>query len=283
MIFVRGATKAYPAEVWEKASIGTEDEFGNAFDIIELLWNKSRFHPSAPYAKTRGFDDTEIRVDSTSPTGVKIRYRQKVGGITWLRQFGNAGPFIGKLAKTPRNMRKLATHFKDGLWIIRNPAIKKEVEAMHTQIWDKMTEEEKQFNKDRIRTMHVGALEASYNMPDTTSDAEKQELEREKVSLQKQRIDLDRREAEINSKGDALIDRKAESIREGKAATQYNEAYLSNLKLSELRKTARKEFKLNVAENWKKETIVEKILEQQDKLYSTEPEEPVELEESVAG
>lgn len=274
MIFVRGATRAYPSEVWEKAAIGVEDEFGNPFEVIELMWNTNRLHMMGAYGKTRGFDDAEIIVDNRRPEGVRIKYRQKIGGVTWLRRFGNSGPFIGKVARTPRNMRKLASHFEDHLWTIRDPHIRREVEAASKQLWEKMGTEEREFHEARIAAMNTHHMEKDIKLEDTSTLAAKQAMSLEKQEIQQRRMELDRREADLDKREDNITEQKAQAIREGGASTRYHKPYLMGLKLVELRKLARRDFKIQVAENWKKETIAEKILEAQEVMFQVKEPEP---------
>lgn len=284
MIFVIGATKAHPSEEWIEYAKGINDEFGNPFEVIELQWLGSNLHRNADYAKTRGFDDARLDVDKSSANGIRITYRQGVGSVMWFRPLGNVGPFIGKLAKTPRNMRKLAACLKDNLWRIKSPAhIAAEVKELSEKLWAGMSEEERTFNEKRVAGMHTHKMEGDLKLPEPSGDTV-QTVAQDRVALNKKQMELEAREAEVVTKEKGIVDKTARMTKQGLAPAEYSESYLRGLKLVELRRLGRSTFNLDCG-NASKEEIIARVKKMQSGDFSELKAEATgvhPVEESVA-
>lgn len=262
MIIVKGATRAHPSEEWIELALGEEDQYGQPFEIVELRWNNSPHHKMADYAKTRGFEDTII---SSSRRGeISINYRSN-GSIMWYRPNSRVARWVGKLAKTAKNMRLLAKMYRDRLWRISDPYVEAQVRAMSEKMWESMPDDQRKFNEARIRQMHTDHLEGDLKAPDSivSPDVEKEDIREEKREQFRARMDLERREKEIARKEQRLTKLEAEEIRKGKEPVQYHEGYLSGMKIYELRKIARK-WNITIPTTAKKPDIVKAILSKQD-------------------
>jgi hypothetical protein len=85
---------------------------------------------NAHQAKTKGFEDTFITRQHGG--GLTIEYRQP-GNAEWIRDM-LTGRFSAQVARTPHNMKVLAHNYYDGLWAVRQPHIRSEVEKMANAI-----------------------------------------------------------------------------------------------------------------------------------------------------
>jgi len=278
MIIVKNATRAHPSEEWMEVARGEIDEYGEPFQLIELQWLNTPLHRMTEYAKTRGFEDTIITAN-TKTGGVKINYREN-GSVMWLRKKG-IGPFTGLLAKTPKNMRRLASHFEDRLWKIMDPVIASEVKALWDSLKEKMTEKDLQFHNDRITSTHSSKSETSipgYVARLPAEDSATQIAE-DRRQLNLQMVELKRRELEVAEREGSLNKSKIESIAAGEAPSKYGQVYLEKLKMHEIRSLARK-MGIPVDGADKKTTIVQRVLDRQNGIESI-PEAAQEPEDQL--
>lgn len=263
MIVVKGATRAHDSKEWKGLAEGEMDSFGNPFHIIRLKWHSTSLHRMATYAKTRGFDDAVITVNR-STGNLKITYREKKGSIMWERPLNGVGPFIGEVAKTPRNMRILATHYRDGLWSIYNdPSTENEVRIMSDRIWAEMDEKERKYNEERIRSMHTHSLEKRMpgwerNLSEGISKDEERRL------LAKERMELAKKQAEIEAKEQKLLSRETRLAEVGVGSTSYSEQYLAQQPINQIRRICR-EMRIVAKTGTTKEGMIKKIIARQNK------------------
>lgn len=274
MIIVKGANRAHPSEEWIELALGEEDQYGQPFELITLRWNNSRHHKMTDYVKTRGFEDTII--SSNRRGEISIRYRPN-GSIMWYRPNNKVARWIGKLAKTAKNMRLLAKMYRDKLWRIQDPYVDAQVRAMSEKLWESMPKDQKNYNEQRIEMMHTNHLEKELKAPGSivSPEIEKEDLREEKREQFKARKELERREKEIARKEQRLTSLEAEEIRKGKEPVQFHEGYLSGMKIYELRKLAKKH-KIHLPATAKKVDLVKAILARQDA-----PQAMLEEDESI--
>lgn len=261
MIIVKGASRRNPSDQVISYATGETDEFGNPFEVIELISNVTRYNMHAEYEKTRGFDDAVISYNNGL---IRISYRKKKGSIMWMRPLGNVGPFIGKIPRTPRNMRMLASHYRDGLWRIKNAHIEAEVKKMSDMLWEEMPDEIKKFNEARIKRLQMLKSESVMNqvaLPTAYSNNDdKAYLDQEKVEIARQKIELAQREAEIAKREKLLAKDSVKKIETEGNPSKYSQGYLQTLGLAELRKLGRTEYGLQYNPRHAKQDVIGAIL-----------------------
>ena len=262
MIIVIGASRAHPSQEWVQLALGEEDQYGNQFELVELRWNNNRLHLMADYAKTRGFEDAVITAGSGG--GLTIKYRRP-GSAMWYRPNPIINRFVSQVAKTPHNIKVLATHYRDKLWRIASEHIDKEVRALSDKLWAEMSSEEQLFNEKRIEAMYTHSLEKGLDGANfsRSPESEKQDMREEKRLLFQKEKELREMEARIAKQQKRLTDEQIKTIEEGKQPIQYHEKYLMGMKFSDLRKAARK-LGIQMQQTTKKTEVVEMILAKQD-------------------
>lgn len=256
------------SEDWVKNAVGQIDNHGNPFEIIELTWKQSPIHRSGDNDKTHGFEDTKI---SMGKDGLKIEHVRQGGGcIRWLRSLNGVGPFVGRIAKTPFNMVKLAKQYRDGLWTVRDRSIDAELKAMSDKLWESMTEEQRKFNEARIKSSNSLKAEVGMNAPYVAPRKEKpveEDNSEEKRELFRLRKELEEREARIKDLEKKHGKIAVEKIKAGEAPVAYNRTYtadeLRKMNFYEMRKVAKRQFGIPVQPEDKKEPLIEKIMEKQ--------------------
>jgi hypothetical protein len=192
---------------------------------------------NAEYAKTRGFDDAVIEPKSGGT--IRITYRKGSGSAMWMRKDG-IGPFTAYVPRTPNNMAKLASMYRDRLWRIVSAAVDEEVKAISDKGWAAMTEAERQYNEDRIAATHTGALEKTLDGATVVPRQDNAEFLRDrKKSLDLRERDLKEREARIAKKEVGQIEKIKGKIEDGEMLTKYSEEYLTGLSWEQLRSTAK--------------------------------------------
>lgn len=297
MFIIKGAKnrEGQRAKDWINAAIGETDNYGNPFEIIELSWKRSMVQRMAEYAKTRGFEDTEI---SDSKEGVIVTHiRRGNGCIMWERPFNGRGPFVGRLAKTPFNMVKLAKCYRDNLWTIKNKTIDYEVRAMSDKLWEEMTPQQRKFNEERIRRLHVlkseldmqleqgevikrlggdeKAMQAEYEPKKVVDDTADEFLTEEKKALFRKEKELEEREMRIKELEEQLLQKRTEEIRQGNLPVKDNSEdtadQLRSMRPTELRRLARVKYGITLKPSEGREVALQKILEKQ-RAKSEEPE-----------
>jgi hypothetical protein len=272
MIIVKNATRAYNSDYWKKNATGELDVYGNPFQLIELRWNSNPLHQNSDYGKTRGFEDTIITVNPRT-RNLAISYR-KPGSVMWMRP-GGAGAFVGEVAKTPYNMKKLASMYADKLWTIRDPVIDQEVRIMYEAMekaWDEKTRE---FNIARIKSMHTHHLEALPSFGSDPKATAKEDLSEEKKILFKQRQEMEKMILELKEKEKQIAEKEKKLMVSGVSSTVYGREYLEKLSLADLRKTAKvtgAKFKpINT-----REELVSIIMNKQDGIKEEALDMPIE-------
>ena len=270
MINVLKASRAHPAEEWIAMAVGVTDPYGNPFQLIELLWNKgNKLRRATEYMKTRGdIDDTIITADEVDG-GVKISYR-KNGSVMWIRKNG-IGPYVGELARTPKNIQFLVTNYRDGDWTIKAPlSVENEVRALYEKWYEGLTDAQKDAEEKRIRLKNTH-YQARRDEPIQPVVADKAiEAERAK-SLAIREAQLNDRELELEAREKALLDADAGLIKEGGKVTTYSKRYLSGLRHTEI-KTIAKNLGIATKNTDKSETVINMIVESQKPPVSTDPE-----------
>jgi len=252
-IIAMNATKARPAERIKQLALGMEDQYGNPFEIIHLKWIQKR--RNTEYSKTRGFEDTIIAMN---PTGdLEISYRRP-GSIQWVRPDG-IGPYTAEVAKTPYNMRKLATMYGDQIWTINEKNVNAEVKAIYEKIVENMPMAEKQFNEHRIKSMNSTAYGNPLAMPKRKDNDELLEQKRE-VAIKE--MELKEREAIIKEREEKIILDSVVKIRKGEAAIKYEEASLVDMEPEQLMQIA-KDIGAFTGGSKKKEVLINSIRRKQ--------------------
>jgi hypothetical protein len=267
MFLVRGAKNrdGQRSADWIKAAIGTVDSYGNPFEIVEMAWRMTNLNRNSDYVKTRGFEDTEIAIDRNK--GITVRHiRQGNGCIMWERSLNGIGPFVGRLGKTPYNMLKLAKHYKDGLWTIKDRIIDAELKALSDKMWSEMTPEQQRFNEARIKSMHSLKSEEGMNsfVPTKVSKEDVAAIEIEKKELFRMRKELEEKEQRLKGLEGRYGSVIQEKVAAGALPTKFNSKYskqqLLDMRPSELRQVARREFELRIMPFDNREEVMRKIL-----------------------
>jgi hypothetical protein len=260
MIAVLKATKQHPSSEWIEMAKGETDQYGNPFEIIELRWTGGPNHLNTQDAKTRGFEDTIL---APGPGGtIKISYRP--GSVTWTRSMNGRGPYTGLLARTPMNMQKLASCYRDRLWRITSPAVDAEVKALSDLIWEGMNPEMKEFNEKRITAMHTGTFEGNLQAPSAVpAEVDARDLLDQKKALAKREQELKDREERLRQGEEKLLGHKVARISDGAAPVRYTREYLVGLGWTDLRSLS-KTLAVRYPHGTKSAELVELILAKQE-------------------
>lgn len=247
---VEGPRSQFTTEKMINASLGVRDEYGNRFELIKLKSNKVL----AGNTRTHGYEDAVV---SRGAKGMIVKYRIP-GDIKWVRnEFGMAS---AQVPRTPHNMDKLAKSYYDKEWEIEDSGIDAIVREMADKIKASQTEEERNLN-EKIR---VGAKITGYGMKaaqPVRPAAEEIQNERERALAERER-ELKAREMAIAAKEREVMVEEAK-IAAVTGASNYQEDALKSMKLPELRKIARREYKLHGTQLMGKEDAVEAILKAQ--------------------
>ena len=300
-IRVKNPNRKYTSEMIVNACIGTEDSYGNPFEVITLDWSlKLR---NAHQAKTKGAEDTFI---TRKPEGgIQIEYREP-GNVEWLKD-GLTGRYYGQLARTPSNMKFLAANFYDDLWRIRDAHIREEAKAMAdaideaakkvvmdvtrtvpkkiensltgavtTQMVDEKVGEETLYDfHKRRREAHFkapGAV-ASHGVQANDFEAEMNLIQSQKASLFKMQKEVDAKLKEIMDRNNQVNKLRKKTADGGVLLTQYEEGFLRELKPFQKLRSLAKEMGIEVTLKMKKEEIVQAIMDKQNSVVAHEPEE----------
>jgi len=257
-------TRSITADHWKQMALGVIDEYGNAFRLIKLRWNNTPNHRMTEYAKTRGFEDAVIGRDNKTGD-IAITYRRN-GSAMWQRPIGGVGPFMAEVPQTPRNMSLLASMYGDKLFTIVDADINEIVKGMYEQKVDDMNHDTKKFNERRIRGLHVSALEANDKddgkAPELPVDVERLSVTEQNRLNQIKEQELAKKEEVLKLKEKELTGFQKDIVADGVLPSQYNERYLSGLKIFQLRKLA-KELGVNWKPDEKKESIIRRVLKRQ--------------------
>jgi len=267
VIIVKGARNkdGRRAADYAKAAVGETDQYGNPFRMIKLRWTKNRLHRNGPYAKTRGFEDTIITVN-TGTGEIAVSYRPN-GSVMWDRGPLGVGPFFGELGKTAANMTRLAKCYRDGLWTIVDSDIDGEVKAMSDKHWLGMSDEDRAFNEERIRRMHILPAEDLENntSPIKHGKDRDEDLVKEKTQIVNRReMELQEREAKLAERERTLMSREADIAETGTPiGTGYTAEAMGHMKMHEVRKIARETYKMVCQPNMTRADIIDQIIERQ--------------------
>ena len=234
MIIVKNASKQHPDEEWTALSIGEPDGYGNPFQLIELRRTVSDLHPMTDYMKTKGdIEDTIITANGRTG-GVSISYRQN-GAVEWKRK-NNIGPYIGMLARTPKNINFLVEHYGDNLWRISSPnQVENEVKALWENMRDKMTEDELKADDFRIKALHTHRLSMKDDPIVVPEGAKETTIEMKRELFMKEQA-LENRETELREREKKVALAEVETVKAGVSLTRYSEEHLNGLKMYEMRK-----------------------------------------------
>jgi hypothetical protein len=209
-------------------AIGEKDEYGNPFAVIRLT--AVRKHANA--TSSHGYEDTIV---NPTQNGFIISHR-KPGRINWVKDvYGIKSR--GMLAKTPHNMKTLASNYFDKVFIIDDPLVRAEVEAMANKNRKNMTPEQIAADEARIKGMHTskygGAMKKQRGK--TTEDVVNDERER---GLRKKEEELNQREAALKDKEAEVGSAIAAKVGEGASLTKYSEESVKEMKFPKLRSIA---------------------------------------------
>ena len=246
---------------WKQMAIGTIDEYGNPFRLIKLRWNKNPLHKNTEYAKTRGFEDTELSKDPRTGD-IAVTYRNP-GSVMWQRPAGGVGPFIGELAQTPKNLQRLAAMYGDRLWTIMDADVDKIVAKMYQERQTRMDDATKVADSKRIADMHTNELERSdkagkgvIQIPEAIDKLSVTEQNRINM-IQAQ--DNEKRAAALEIKESQLNERVVDMVGSGAAAVMYQKEALEKEKIHKVRGICR-EIGIKWENTETKDVLVGKIL-----------------------
>lgn len=255
MIFTRlRVDQRRPMDFYVNAALGSTDEYGNPFEVITLIWNNTPLHHATGYHKVHGFQDAEIyRVRRTGE--LAVRYR-KTGHARFLQEYGDSGPYIAKVPRTPQNLKRLASMYGNKLFRIRERHFDEEVKTLYEKKVANMDEDVKKFNEEHdrgLQTRYVGVSAAP--TPQVLPDRpENDELSREREALQLERIQLQKDRAEI--------ERLKGSLGTGEPKCNYSQEFLEKQPISELRRIA-KQSKATITREMNAGEVVGAILDTQ--------------------
>lgn len=301
-IRVKNPNRKYTSEMIISACLGTEDQYGNPFELITLDWNSKL--RNAHQAKTKGFEDTFI---TRKPEGgLLIEYRFP-GNAEWIKD-GLTGGYHAQVARTPENIKVLAANFYDNLWVIRERHVREEVEVLakaideaakkviipvkrtspkkitneltgevHTQMVEERVGEETLYDfYKRNREAHFKApgSVATHGLEHNTLDADLALIQSQKVQLFKMQKEVDAKMKDIMDRTNHLNARQKKTVEGGVLLTQYDRAYLENLKPFQKLRGLAKEMGIEVTLKMKKEEIIQAIIDKQNSVKA-EPEEVV--------
>jgi hypothetical protein len=243
-------------------STGVEDQYGNPFEIIELQWISSRLHRNTDYQKTRGFEDAIIEFPRGSELP-RIRYRPN-GSIHWIRRTPGRGPWRGQVAKTPKNMQRLAKTYGWRQWKILNPAIEAEVRALHDKWWESLSDEQRVAVENNIRlynTLPSEQEQVGNEIPEADPRQERADLTEEHRQLIIKRKELEEREERIKDRESKVNASQAEKTAETGMSGAMTRQMLESMKMHEVRKVARQILGASIPLEMKKSDIIEKVLD----------------------
>lgn len=260
MIVVHGATRRLKSSDIIEHAIGMEDEHGNPLRFATLIWNQKK--PNTHYAKTRGFEDVII---SKTPTGVKIEYRQPGSAVWEKHDFFNT--YTARVPYTPHNLSRLVSCHGDGLWSIKEPDIRKEVESGYRSAVESMSDEQRK-NHDRWRLGHFKSkFDTLEEVPDPIESKRSMD---EVVNMQvrnsdvvKKERELEKRQEELNRKQQYLEKQIQRLAKMGFKTVQYGPDFLEKLKMPDIRRLAAQEFGITVRASMTKSELVKSITEAQ--------------------
>lgn len=305
--------RRFPAEVVLQAAINRrisdvagEDyvPLGIPLEIIYLDWNPTKkcYHQT----KTKG-DFHNTFITRLQGGGLLVQYKSP-GSLEWLKD-GLTGVFSAMAARTPKNLRLLASMFYDGLWTVRDKTVRAEIKMMA----DEIDEENKKipftykkvvkkfddasgnyineeieveasmydFHKER-REAHLKSKYAAETIAPLGVFNEQMGMQQEREAIDRQRKELDDRTDRITEKEKMLkivvdvIPNAPPSAAEGPPVPEYTGEELDNMKkenFGTFRKFARDKFGID-SFKMKYDEIKELILKKQ-----SEPEP--EKEESI--
>lgn len=300
-IRVKNPNRKYTSEMIVNACLGTEDPYGNPFEVITLDWNSQL--RNAHQAKTKGAEDTFI---TRKPEGgLQIEYREP-GNVEWLKD-GLTGRYYGQLARTPANIKFLAANYYDNLWRIRDQHIRDEVKALAdaideaakkvvievtrtvpkkienpltgavtTQMVDEKVGEETLYDfHKRRREAHFQApgSVASHGVQANTLEAELNLVQSQKAQLFKMQQEVDAKMKEIMDRTNQVNKLQKKTVDGGVLLTQYDEGFLRELKPFQKLREIAKEMGVEVTLKMKKDEIIKAIMDKQNAVVAPELEE----------
>jgi hypothetical protein len=274
----------FTREYWIAQAKGITDDYGNPFRAVMLRWNWSNVNMCAENVKTQGFEDAIIYKNNRRGGGLGIRYRLP-GNLTWNRPLGGIGDFQSLCPVTPHNMQKLASCFKNNTWRIIDDDIRTVIEEMWKKKWSIMDEKTKRFNTEWFRLMRT--MESDLKNPQAAAqvdiEIQQKTIADENLEIARKKQDQDLREAQLNEKEKDLLDQQVAAVVDGKEVFRISERSLRKMKLTELKKHARK-LGLSVDDKVTKDIpeVIRMILDRQGgdpeviKAKEQEPEEKTE-------
>ena len=284
MIVVRNASRSRPREMWVQEALGVEDSYGNPFRIIELRWRGNALHRMAEYGKTRGFEDTEIRLDEFGELQV-THVNKGRGCIQWMRSSNGIGPFRGQLAETPYNLQKLAAMYGNRLFSYADPMVEATVKGMWEKRYADMTPEAREWTDKHnagMQTRHVQQDSIALQPTEDSTRDEAREVRDMKRDLQLRQAELARRERELEERTRSVAGSVGAAARDGVTSVRYSKDALDGMKMFEVRRIAKREFSIAFSSEATKDSIIEEIMAKQsgggedigDRLAA--PEQPIE-------
>jgi hypothetical protein len=289
MFIVRGAKNkdGMRKEDFIKDALGTIDSDGNPFEIIELVWTGYPNQRVAEYTKTRGFENTQIYVSNNpNKPGMVVKHVNRgTGCIMWTRSLNGRGPFAGRLAKTAYNMAKLAKHYEDGLWRIKDRVLDAEVKAMSKKLWESMTDKQRKYNQARIKAANTLKSEQGLNLNQAPKPkVDQAEVDEKLKSIFEREQALKAKEESLAVREQSLKEKVTQKIESGEVPLNFKTDYtvedLLNMNFQELKKLAKTKFEIPLGPRDNRKIIVEKIMA----IIAPAPDAPVEEEvETVRG
>lgn len=178
-------------------AIGSIDEYGKPFEVVRLQWRSSSLHPCTEGQKIAGYEDAII---SMTRNGPKVSYR-KSGSAVFRRSMRN-GPYIALVAKTERNMTKMASSYRDGLWIIQDRIHDAEIKKLSDEMWANLSTADREYHEARLRRMHGRRHEVSPSRP---APLPTRDYKSDEIAFNKREMELARREQEIAEREKRLL------------------------------------------------------------------------------
>lgn len=263
-IHVIGATVKRPAEMYVKAALemGLRDSNGITFEIIRLM-------PTTAVAEggtIHGYQDTEI--DATDPGHLTIEHRtdrngDPIGRIKW-QQHPVTRMYGAEIAKTPHNIKALATQYYDKSWRILDPVVEAEVKA----VADKMLAEMSQKERDTFRKRSAQHSQHQYGGQVVNRAGETIDEVFDKqgdIALNTRISEIKEREQGLEKREKALEQKVSSVVEGGGSVTRYTSEDLMSISSPfSLRKKARTEFGLVIPPTCTKKAIVDMILAKQE-------------------
>lgn len=251
-IYARGARPNRPQSEIIQAALGEEDENGVPFEIIEVVGTRTE----ADYTSMHGCQDTFIEIGSPiQGKSFTITHRDE-GRVRWLKgKFGGRPKAL--FAKTEKNMRFLAAHFYDGIFVFADSVLRAEVQARAEALKAKMGQKELDAENKRLQDgktyMHGGAVPTKGGLSQKEIEIKEQEK-----SLQKREADIRKKEENLKKKEDFVAKQVGENVTKA-VMPAHERAELEVMKMYEVRKLARQYYKLDITETMKKTEIIDLI------------------------